>query len=180
MTTAAFFFNWITLIFIHDCIILWLFKDHFARQFPIGQFGTTLSHLVPNSLNGKLKLWTHVFFFFSWTEQCLYHQSHGQGQAGPQQQCLQCFYLAVRHMAGAGWPSESDRYGKASACSWVIRLHLLGRLITRARRLWSLYSQRYYHLGATHGSVVRYWPQNSGWAHDTGKSVKKVFRLQQI
>lgn len=62
-------------------------------------------------------------------------------------------------MAGAGWPSESGRYGKASAWSWVIRLHLLGRLITRARRLWSLYSQHYYHLGATHCSGVRYWPQ---------------------
>lgn len=30
----------------------------------------------------------------------------------PQRQCLWCFYLAARRMAGAGWPSESDRYGK--------------------------------------------------------------------
>lgn len=41
-------------------------------------------------------------------------RSHGHW---PQQHRLQCFYLAVQHMAGAGWPSESDRYGKASVWS---------------------------------------------------------------
>lgn len=99
-------------------------------------------------------VWKLAFFFFffqnSETQKWFLSSVKWAEESWPPRLCLWCFYLATWHVAGTGWPSESGRYGKASVWSEVIRLssykRLLGRLINGARRLWSLYSQHYYHL----------------------------------
>lgn len=155
------------------CIILWLFKDHFAQQFPIERFGITLSH------SWKAKALNP--FFFSLLNRAMSLSSVTWAGPGWAAAAVPAVFLFGSAAHGGRRLAIWERQIWKGLCVLLSDKAAFVRTPNHQseKTLISIFTTL---LSSGCYTLLRcpLLASNSGWAHDTGKSVKKVFRLQQI